>query len=141
MSDLKTKPKKKEKKNETNKKGLSKQAITLIVGFLILLIPVVVFGGVILSAYLANRNPVIGSRFAGDLDPAISSGQMETIEANISKMSDVEKCDVQLTTSQLRINVDLINSVSKERLEEVVDEVYEQVNNVCNINTYFSATS
>ena len=139
MSETKTK--KKEKKTNPNKKGISKQAKTLILGFLILLIPVLVFGGVILSAYLANRNPVIGSRFAGDLDPAISSGQIETIKDNISKMSNIDKCDVQLTTSQLRINIDVSDSLNQEEIEKIVDEAYNQINNVCNINTYFSSTS
>lgn len=129
------------KPKTTSKKGISKTAKILIVGILILCLPILVFGGVLLSAYLANRNPVVGSRFAGDLDPQISESQMETIKTNIEAFSEVESCDVRLTTSQLRINIDTNNTITVEAIEELAKKAYDNVNSVCKVSEYFTSTS
>ena len=62
---------KKEKKVKQKKK-MSRSAIVLIVGLIIIAIPILIFVGILGISALHTGTPRDGSRFEGDLDPAIT---------------------------------------------------------------------
>lgn len=129
------------KKTNEKKKALRKSSVTLLIGIFLLLIPLLVFGGVLLTAYVTNFKPVIGSRFAGDLNPRISETQLTNIETKVKALSNIEDCEVVLTTSQVRVNADTIDSLDKESFEGLIREIYGIVNQEAGIYTYFSASA
>ncbi|MBR0461092.1 MAG: hypothetical protein IJJ00_00025 [Erysipelotrichaceae bacterium] len=127
------------KKNK-DKKKLSKGAIVLIIGLVIIAIPCLVFGWILLSAYLQTGKPVIGSRFDNDLNPSITSAQTSTIESSVSGLAGVEKCTVEMKSAQYRVNVDTSDSLSSEQIKDLVVNVYNTVNSTLPVGTYFTAT-
>lgn len=129
------------KQNTKEKKKMSKGAIALIVGIIIILIPCSVFGYILISASLKNHEPVIGNRYDNDLDPAITSDNIAAIQTKVSALDKVEKCTVELTTSQLRVNVDCDNSITDEESQLLVDVVYQTVSKELSVSTYFTSTS
>lgn len=133
MSETKTKT--------TKKRKLSKAAIILILGLLIILIPLGVFGSVLLHSWITNNNPVIGDRFANDLDPAITNDNMNSIKSQISSISGVEKVDIVMTTSQMRVNIDTADNLSQEQISNIAQDAYQKVNGVTPVATYFTSTN
>ncbi|MDO5438974.1 MAG: hypothetical protein Q4F09_02945 [Erysipelotrichaceae bacterium] len=133
MSETKTKT--------TKKRKLSKAAIILILGLLIILIPLGVFGSVLLHSWITNNNPVVGDRFANDLDPAITDDNMKTIKSQISSISGVEKVEIVMTTSQMRVNIDTADNLSQEQIANIAQDAYQKVNGVTPIATYFTSTN
>ena len=133
MSETKTKT--------TKKRKLSKAAIILILGLLIILIPLGVFGSVLLHSWITNNNPVIGDRFANDLDPAITKDNMDSIKSQISSISGVEKVDIVMTTSQMRVNIDTADNLSQEQIANIAQDAYQKVNGVTPVATYFTSTN
>ncbi len=122
------------------KKKMSKGGIVLLVGIIIILIPCLIFGGILLSAALETGKPVVGNRFNNDLNPSISSSATSNLESSIKALSGVEKCSIELTSAQYRVNVDTVDSLSDSEIQELVVEVYNLVNKELPVSTYFTAT-
>ncbi len=122
------------------KKKMSKGGIVLLVGAIIILIPCLIFGGILLSAALETGKPVVGNRFNNDLNPSISSSITSSLKTSIKALSGVEDCDIVLTSAQYRVNVDTVDSLSDSEIQNLVVEVYNVVNQQLPISTYFTAT-
>ena len=129
----KTKPVK--KKKESSRSGL-----ILIIGLIIILIPCLVFGGILLKSYLETSSPVLASRFEGDLDPAITDTEISDLKTSIEALGNVEKAEIVLTTAQFRVNVDTLDTLSKEEILSLSDSIYELINRKLPVNTYFTAS-
>ncbi|MBQ1508537.1 MAG: hypothetical protein IIZ47_03880 [Erysipelotrichaceae bacterium] len=128
------------KKETKKKKKMSRSAVVLIIGLFIILIPCLVFAGILLSSYLKTGQPIIAHRFDTDLDPAITEEEIGRIETLLSSDNRTEKADIELITAQMRVNVDTVDSISKDDAEALVDEVYNHVNSILPVRTYFTAT-
>ncbi|MCR5299344.1 MAG: hypothetical protein K6D92_00420 [Erysipelotrichaceae bacterium] len=128
-------------KKTTKKKKLSKAAIILILGLLIILIPLGVFGGVLLHSWITNSKPVVGDRFVNDLEPAITNENMTAIETKIKSISGVEKVEIVMTTAQMRVNIDTADNLSQEQIESITQQAYDAVNSVTPVGTYFTSTN
>ena len=128
-------------KKTTKKKKLSKAAIVLILGLLIIMIPLGVFGGVLLHSWITNNKPVVGDRFVNDLEPAITNENMTAIETQIKSISGVEKVEVVMTTAQMRVNIDTTDNLSQEQIENICQQAYQVVNSVTPVGTYFTSTN
>lgn len=128
-------------KQETKKvkKKLSKGGIVLIAGLVIIAIPVIVFLTIIISAALKTGKPIVGNRFDGDLNPAITSSQTSQLEKSIEGINGVEDCTIVLTSAQYRVNVDTKDSLTSEEIERLTVDVYNAVNSELPVNTYFNA--
>lgn len=122
------------------KKKLSKGAIVLIIGIIIITIPVIVFLSIIISAAINTGKPVVGTRFDNDLNPAITSSVTSSLEKSISNLSDVDNCTIELRSAQYRVAVDTKDNLSSERIQELAVEVYNIVNKELPVSTYFTAT-
>lgn len=122
------------------KKKLSKGGIVLLVGIIVILIPLLIFGGILLSAALETGKPVEGSRFTNDLNPAITNSQTTSLESSIKAISGVEDCEIVLKSAQYRINVDATDSLSDSQVKELAVNVYNTVNSTLPVSTYFTAT-
>lgn len=123
------------------KKKLSTSALVLIIACVIILIPLVVFGVIILTATIQNGKPVFGDRFRNDLSPSISSSQMSAVETSVKSMSGVEDCEVVMTTAQFRVNIDTSDSASEDDVISIVEKAYDVINKELPVNTYFKMSS
>ena len=131
----------KKEKQFKGKKKLSKGALVLIISLIIILIPCLIFGGILISAALESGKPVDGNRFKGDLNPAITSSNTSSIKNSIEALSGVEKCDIELTSAQYRVNVDTVDTLTDKQIEDLCVDIYNIVNKELPMATYFTASS
>ena len=131
----------KKEKQVKGKKKLSKGALVLIISLIIILIPCLIFGGILISAALESGKPVDGNRFKGDLNPAITSSNTSNIEKDVEALSGVEKCDIELTSAQYRVNVDTVDTLTDKQIEDLCVDIYNIVNKELPMTTYFTASS
>lgn len=130
----------KKEKQVKGKKKLSKGALVLIISLIIILIPCLIFGGILISAALESGKPVEGNRFKGDLNPAITSSNTSGIKNSVEALSGVEKCDIELTSAQYRVNVDTVDTLSDKQIEDLCVDIYNIVNKELPMATYFTAS-
>lgn len=135
MSEVKTEKVKKPKKR------LSKSAIVLIVGLIIIAVPVIVFLAILGISALQTGTPREGSRFENDLSPEISKDQISSLESDLKSLSNIESVEVVLSQGQVRIFIDTNDNLNEEQIDSMLVNAYNKVNSALPINTYFSATS
>lgn len=123
-----------------HKKKISKSALILIIGIVIIAIPCLVFVGILGISALQTGSPREGSRFDGDLVNEISKEDVSTIETNLDSISDVESIEVKLAQGQLKIYIDTDDSLNEKQVDKIVNEAYNIVTSKLPINTYFTKT-
>jgi len=126
---------------QKKKKGLSLSGILIIVGLLIILIPTSIWLYILWDASTKTHEPIVGDRFEGDLEPAITTEELTDLNTRVKSLSNVDDVQIDLKTATLRIYIDASDEISKEELTSLVEEGYEQVNSVLPIATYFTTTS
>ena len=122
------------------KKKLSRSAIVLIVGLIIIAIPICIFVGILGISAMQTGTPREGSRFDGDLDPAITDANIESLKTKLDALSSVESLEVVLSQGQLRIFIDTVDTLSEEQVDSLLTSAYNAVNSELPISTYFTAT-
>ena len=127
-------------KTVKKKRKLSKPAIFLIVGIIIIVVPCLIFGGILLSSAMNTGTPIFGDRYEGDLDPAITSEDMSKIKGEIEALEGVESVDVVLPSGQLRVNINTDDSLSKDEIKELINSAYEIVKTDLPLETYFTSS-
>ena len=134
-----TTPKKKVKRSVT-KKQMRRVRIIFWVCLLLLLIPVLIFGWILLSAALDTGSPILGDRYKDDLDPAITKAELDQIRNNVGDLSGVEKAEVHMATATLRVYADISDSASIDTAKSTADRVYQTVTAVLDPSVYFTQT-
>ena len=122
------------------KKRLSRSALVLIVGLIIIAIPVCIFVGILGISALQTGTPREGSRFDNDLDPAITSDDVSNLQQKLSVLGQVENVEVVLSEGQLRIFIDTNDNLSEEQVDSILTSAYNAVNSSLPITKYFTAT-
>ena len=123
------------------KKELDRSTVILITGLVLIAIPCLILGWILISASLDTGTPILGDRFQGDLDPAITSEQISQIETQVASEGSVDSVTVELATATLRIYVDAADSLSEEEATALSQTVYQDVASVLPESTYFTSTS
>lgn len=127
------------KKQKQNKRKMSKSATMLVIGLLVIFIPCAIYAGILISAALQTGSPILGERFDGDLDPAITKNDISSIETKLSSIDGVEEVKVVLLSGQMRVNVNVDDALTNEQIEVIIDEAYEGVTSVLSIDKYFTS--
>ena len=112
--------------------------ITLLFCSIALLIPMIFFVYVLFSAYANTGKPILGNRFNGDLDPAIQSSEITTVQSDISRLENVEEVNLVLKIATVRIYVVVSEVVEKESYAEIASMVYEEAIKTWPEDKYFS---
>ena len=137
----------KKQKNNKKIKNLPNSLLLLIIGFVILLIPILIFSWILISAALSD-GPVIKNRFEGDLIPSINQENITTLESELININRVTEVEVVLTTATLRVYLDIDDNYQKDTKEDTLKyldaiavEAYNSINRELPIKTYFSSKS
>lgn len=128
-----------ELKIKKEKKKLSKSAIILIVGIVIIAIPVLVFAGILGISALQTGSPRNGSRFDNDLVNEITSDNVNKIKSDLSSISNTETIEVTLSEGQLKIFIDTVDTLSEEDVDKIVNDAFSKVTSTLPLSTYFTA--
>ena len=129
------------KKEKKEKKKLSRSAIVLIVGIVIIAIPILIFVGILAKSALETGTPREGSRFDGDLDPAITEELVGQLQNDLSQLGTFDNLEVICKEGQLRIFIDTADNLSEEQIDTLLNNAYNKVNTRLPISTYFTATA
>lgn len=129
---------KKKVKKPVTKKQMRRVRIVFWVCLLLLLIPALVFGWILLSAALDTGSPILGDRYEGDLDPAITKADLDTIKNNVEDIGGVEKAEVHMATATLRVYADISDNTSIDTAKSIADNVYRVVTQTLDPSVYFA---
>lgn len=135
----KKEPQTTEKKTKKAKRRLSKPALALVIGLLIIIIPLTIYGGILISAALQTGSPVEGDRFKGDLDPAITKEDVAKTQEKLANLSGVQDAKIELISGQMRVYLDVEDALTAEEIEEVAKSAYDTVDSVISVSKYFTS--
>lgn len=120
------------------KKTTHRTAVLFWVCLVLVILPFAVLGWILFSASRDTHTPVLGKRYDGDLDPAITSSQMDEVQSAVSAVSGVDSASVQMQTATLRIYADIADTATADDANAIADSLYSAVTSVLDPNTYFS---
>lgn len=124
-----------------NKKNKPRQGHKLVwFALIVIAVPCAIVAMVLLQSMGAQNNPVTGSRFSkNDLNPSISKSEMNKVLDSINaNVGSIESITINLKSATLRVNINADDAVDEATVTSMVDQVYDQVNAVLPIDTYFT---
>lgn len=104
----------------------------------LVLLPFAVLGWILFSAARDTHSPVLGNRYDGDLDPAITSSQISEIEQNVSSADGVESEFTNLATGTLRVYAKVADDATADTATATAQNIYSIVTQTLDPSTYFS---
>ncbi|MFV0382063.1 MAG: hypothetical protein ACK5KR_07585 [Breznakia sp.] len=105
---------------------------------IVLLVPALILGYVVLTSLDAQGEPVKGSRFQDQLDPEITSEEIEKLKTSIA-YKEVEDVEINLKSATLRISVNMKDDSNAETTENVMRDIYtNKINVILPIDKYFT---
>lgn len=132
MSDKNT------KKKKISVIGKDKKPNTILwIGLVVILIPCFILLYIVLGTKEKAGQPVVGDRFADELDPAITADQLESIRSALS-FDNVENVEVNLISATLRITINANDDISTDDAVAIVDSAYDKVMEVVPADPYFT---
>ncbi|NLC42171.1 MAG: hypothetical protein GX775_04900 [Erysipelothrix sp.] len=134
-----TENKNKTKKTKAKKVGTSRYSLLIIAVMVVLLaIPLYIVGDILYNAYIRQGVPIVGNRYDGDLDPAITNEQMNTLKSQLQAFEEIERVDINLQTSTLKIFLDVKPDVLHENYTPLMNKAYETVVAALPADVYFT---
>lgn len=123
------------KKRKTHSTG-----IIFTVCLILVLAPFVVMGWILFSSSMDTGTPVLGNRYEGDLDPAITKSQLSEVESAVKALGNQDDAFVTMKTATLRVYVDIADDANEETANAKADEVYNTVASILDPAVYFTKT-
>lgn len=112
--------------------------IVLIVSLVLLLIPTVALGMVLLDAFEGTGQIQHGNRFNNERLYEITSEEVKAIDTQVKGLSGIEKSEVNLKSGTLRVNTLVSESLSKEQVETLTNDILSTVFGILDKDKYFT---
>lgn len=125
-------------KNRKSKKKSNRTAKIFWICIILLILPFAVLGWVLVSAALDTGSPILGDRYKGDLDPAITKSDLASVKSAAEGVSGVDKVEVNLATATLRVYADVADDANADAEKTVATDLYNAVTGVLSADTYFT---
>ena len=126
------------KKAAGKKRNLHTTGFIFWICLILIAAPIAVLGWILLSSYMDTGTPVLGNRYEGDLDPAITKDQMTEVENAVKALESVENSSVNMVTATMRVYVDVPDDWGIDAVKGKADEVYNTVASVLDPAVYFT---
>ena len=91
-----------------------KPPVILVLLLTICIIPCAILGAVLFQSLEDSSKPVVGSRYEGALDPAITEDQLTQIKTTLEGFSGVESVEVNLKTARLAVLINTNDDVNRD---------------------------
>jgi hypothetical protein len=104
----------------------------------LVLLPFAILGWVLFSAARDTHTPVLGNRYEGDLDPAITSSQIEEIDTNVAAADGVESEFSNLATGTLRVYAKIADDATADTATATAQNIYTIVSQTLDPTVYFA---
>ncbi|MBE6129521.1 MAG: hypothetical protein E7185_09625 [Erysipelotrichaceae bacterium] len=132
------------KTTQTKKRSARKKRTGHFTGFLfwicliLLVTPPAVLGWILFSSQQDTGKPVLGNRYDGDLDPAITKDQMTAIENGVAGLDGIEAYWVEMPTATLRVYANIDDGAGADAVRSKADEIYGVITSVLDPSVYFT---
>jgi flagellar basal body-associated protein FliL len=131
----------KEKRNVNEKTNVKKKPhIVLGLVIVILFIRIVILAAILVSSLEDSSQPVVGSRYQNELDPAITEENITSLE-NALVFDGTDSIQVNFKTARVAILIDTNDDMSADSINNLIQQAYAKVNEVLPIETYFTNRS
>ncbi|MDR1794669.1 MAG: hypothetical protein LBR25_04685 [Erysipelotrichaceae bacterium] len=110
----------------------------LIIGSALILIPIIWFAVILLQADAATGKAIIGDRFEGDLNPAITQTQINEVVASLQEEPEIAEVQVILKVATFRVYIKVEPGLSSEQYLDLIDRCYDKVTAILPVDIYFS---
>lgn len=120
-----------------NQRRLRWQYYIIVPALIIALVAGIFLGYQAISASLGKGEPVFGSRFENDLDPAISQDSINKIVSEIKEMNGVKDAKIELKSATLRVYME-VESNREANITANIQNAYDIVTKELNVEDYFS---
>ena len=131
----------KEKRNVNEKTSVKKKPhIVLGLVIVILFIPIVILAAILVSSLEDSSQPVVGSRYQNELDPAITEENITSLE-NALVFDGTDSVQVNFKTARVAILIDTNDDMSADSINNLIQQAYAKVNEVLPIETYLTNRS
>lgn len=121
------------KKKKTNKRS----NILYWIAGIVILIPCILLAYIYFGAKENSGKPTVGNRFDDSLNPAITEEQLTKLKSTL-KFDGVDNIEVNLISATLRINIDTKDDADSGTVKSLMNEAYDDVDEVLPIKTYFT---
>lgn len=129
------KPVKKKKKRNLHPTG-----VLFWVCLILVIAPFAILGWILFSSSMDTDHPVLGNRYEGDLDPAITKTQMSQVEKAVKSVDGVDDSFVTMKTATLRVYADVADDANEDTCNATADAIYNAVSGVLDPAVYFTKT-
>ncbi len=119
------------------KKKRSIASTVIIVSLIILSIPTALVAYTGIKSLMGRGKPVLGSRFANDLDPQIKKKDVEELHKELTAAYPEMKIEVNLATGTLRVYA-IDANLTKDSLQTLEKGVYDLVTSKLSVEDYFT---
>lgn len=128
------------KKNINKKKDNDKRPNWILrFTILVILIPVIILAWALISSMGSGDGPVTGDRFKNQLNPEITSAQIESVQKSLA-IDNVDSIEVNLKSATLRITLDAKDTLTNKQAKAILNKAYANVDEILPIDKYFTNT-
>lgn len=125
------------KSSNKDKKNKRKPNWLLRFTLIVIAVPVLILAWTLVTSLETSGEPVVGDRFDNQLDPAITDSQLTEVK-NALQYPEAESVSVNLESATLRVTINTIDTATREQIEAIMNDAYNQVSNILPIETYFT---
>lgn len=140
MAEVKSAQVKRPANQKKRKSGGHGTAVVFWICLVLIIAPFAILGWILVSSSMDSDKPVLGNRYEGDLDPAITKSDMENVSDAVSAIEGVESVDVEMPTATLRVYADINDDADSAAASAKADEVYNAVAGILDPSVYFTQT-
>ena len=130
-------------KKTPKKKIRTKSHWTAVIFWICLILiatPVCVLGWILLSSSMDTGKPIFGNRYEGNLDPAITEKDLDSVEEAAKTVEGVDSAYVTMTSATLRVYADVADDAGEDTCNAVADQIYAKVAEILDPSVYFTRT-
>lgn len=122
------------------KRNLHPTGFLFTICLILVIAPFAVLGWILFSSSMDTSHPVLGNRYEGDLDPAITKSQMSQVEKAVKAVDGVDDSFVTMKTATLRVYADVADDANADTCNATADAIYNAVSGVLDPAVYFTKT-
>ena len=129
--------KKKNDKKIRKSRRSRRTVATFWICLILVIAPIAILGWMAVSSAMDTHKPVFGNRYEGDLDPAITKDEINSIDSAVQGIEGVEAEFSNMATATLRIYAKVGNATAPDVATATAQKIYESVSAVLDPNVYF----
>lgn len=130
----------KRKRQEVIKRGGKYPLLLIVVMLVLIAIPTGIVVNLLYQGYMRTGTPIVGERFEEDLNPSITTQQINRIVSNLNGLNGVDSTEAHLQTGTLKIYINVEDEIASEAYSPLGELIVASVYEVLPEDRYFTST-